>query len=116
MSESLGKKQERFSRAYWQLLGYAHSRGYGVRQGEGLRTKEQSEWYSQRGLGIVNSVHRLKLAHDIYLSVDGELLWDGFPYRDCGEFWCSLGDDHRWGGNMLRRDVYHFSFLHKGRY
>ena len=81
-----------------------------------FRTKEQAEIYVEQGKGILSSVHRLKLALDMYVLQDGKIVWSGDIYAKLGEKWKSLDEDARWGGDMRRRDVYHFSFWHNGRY
>lgn len=114
---TLGQKQELFARLYGQLLCWIDEQGWAARLGEVLRTKEQAEIYAAQGKGIKNSVHRLKLAGDLFLSVDGKVVWDGPEYKACGEYWKSLHESCRWGGDFRpRRDVYHFSLIHNGVY
>ena len=113
----LGEKQEAFAESLAWLLDIAHDEGYGVRLQELKRTKEQAQIYVDAGTGILNSVHCHNLAIDLYLTVDGELQWDGEPYRYLGERWKSRTTDdleHCWGGDFTRRDVYHFSIGHAG--
>ena len=113
--ETLGEKQERFSRSLWRLLQYAEDQGIGVRMGECYRSKAEAKRLAVMGRGIVNSNHTRRLAVDLYLSVAGKVLWDGWPYEMLGDFWKSMGDDYRWGGDFKnRRDVYHFSIKHRG--
>lgn len=115
---TLGQKQEAFSRSFAKLLMYADMLGVGVRIGEVLRTKEQAEIYAKQGKGIINSNHRNKLAVDIILTKDGQVLWDGDEYKKLARKWKSYskpGLDHCWGGDFSKyRDVYHFSIKHGG--
>lgn len=114
MAESLGQKQERFAAHFGLLLVFAHNNGIGVRIGEVLRTKEMAELYAKQGKGIKNSNHLNKLAVDVFLTVDGELQWDGEAYERLARKWKSFGPDYCWGGGFARRDVYHYSIKHRG--
>lgn len=114
---SLNAKQARFTYKIAQLIVWAkESLGVDLIGAELFRTKEQAEIYAKTGKGIINSVHRLKLALDMYVYKDGKILWDSNYYHAIGRKWKSMDDDARWGGDMKRRDVYHYSFYHKGRF
>jgi len=139
MTESLREKQSRFARALPRLLDYAHSLGYDVTLGECYRSDEQAEINAigfdgrkqvaqlvrtafpllaakienNRGNGIRNSVHMLRLAIDLQLfDLAGKWVQDVYPYSLLGEFWESLDKDHRWGGRF--KDAPHFSIEHEG--
>lgn len=114
---TLGEKQEIFAQSLATLLREADRHGYGVRIGEVWRPPEMARIYAEQGKGIITSNHRNKLAVDIVLSVDGEIAWDGEPYRVLAGIWRGLsapGLDHCWGGDFARRDVYHYSIRHRG--
>jgi hypothetical protein len=82
---------------------------------EAFRTKEQAEIYAASGRGILNSVHRKKLAVDLFRYKDGTISWDVEDYTQLGQYWKTLHPDARWGGDFLgRRDAVHFSFEHNG--
>ena len=110
----LGKKQEEFSICLAKFVVWIYCQGWKIRWGEVLRTKEQAEIYAREGKGILNSVHRKKLAADVYLSKRGKVVWGIEDYRDLGDKWKSLHPLARWGGDFRRRDVFHFSFEHNG--
>lgn len=139
MSETLREKQSRFARALPRLLNYAHSLGYEVTLGEAYRTDEQAEinalgfrgrealaslvenqfpllakkLRNNRGNGIRNSTHCVRLAVDIQLfDRSGAWVQSAHAYSRLADFWESLGPDHkagvRWG------DTFHYSIEHEG--
>ena len=114
----LGAKQEVFSRLMCQLVTHMHEQGYEVRMGEVWRSKAAAEDNARRGVGIVNSCHRLKIALDINLFLDGDYLTTTEDHRVFGEFWEGLGAAHGvntcWGGRFKRRDGNHYSIEHNG--
>lgn len=139
MSSELLQKQWRFARSVGVLLDQAHRLGYLVTLGECYRSDEQAEINAigfdgrkqvaqlvrtafpllaakienNRGNGIRNSVHMLRLAIDLQLfDLAGKWVQDVYPYSLLGEFWESLDKDHRWGGRF--KDAPHFSIEHEG--
>lgn len=129
----LGEKQELFARLLPRLIDAALDQGFSVRCGELLRTERQARWNAAHcrrcrqtkghpyhrshrfvPLGIVNSVHRLKLAADLILFRDGEPLWSSDEYRALGDFWKAQHPLCRWGGDFRDPDGGHFSITHGG--
>ena len=114
---STNAKQARFTYKIAQLIIWAkETHNIDLIGAELFRTKEQAEIYAASGKGILNSVHRLKMALDMYVFKDGKIIWDGPEYKLIGDKWKTMDPDARWGGDMKRRDVYHYSFFHKGRF
>lgn len=113
---SLNRKQARFTYKIAQLICWANEELHVQLIGAELfRTKEQAEIYKEQGKGILNSVHRKKLALDMFVYKNGTISWDIEDYRPIGEKWKTMDPDARWGGDMLnRRDSVHFSFIHNG--
>lgn len=146
----LGAKQELFARLQPRLHDRAHELGFEIRMGEVLRFEQQARWNAThcrrckklkvhrdhptkhrfRAIGIVRSLHRLKLAEDMVLFKNGKPCWDTESYRELGEWWESLshlqGKRRRalgiplgvkfeccWGGRF--NDGGHFSIGHGGR-
>ena len=139
MSETLRQKQSRFARQVPRLIDYAHALGYEVTFGECYRTDEQAEIHAlgfqgreavaqlierqfpmlaakirnNTGNGIRNSLHGKRLALDLQLfDSEGRWITEVYPYQLVGEYWESLGPDHRWGGRF--GDTPHFSIEHDG--
>lgn len=112
----LGAKQELFSRLLPRLYDKAHELGFEIRGGELYRPKEMAAIYAQRGLGIQNSLHCLKLAIDFNLFLDGEYITSSEHPKliELGEWWEEQHDLARWGGRFARRDGGHFSLEHGG--
>ena len=65
------------------------------------------------GSGIRGSLHELGLAADVNLYRNGKWLSSTEDHRAVGEYWESLGPDHRWGGRF--GDGNHYSIEHGGR-
>lgn len=115
---TLGEKQEVFLRNAAKLILWAFDRGYRIRGGELLRTKEQQEIYIKTGRSkTMNSRHLDKLAIDLNLIKDGKLSNDSKDYQPLGEYWMSLNPANVWGSDWNRNhsflderflDPYHF--------
>jgi len=110
----LGAKQELFARLMCQLITKMHQDGYEVRMGEVWRSKAAAEDNARRGVGVLNSAHRLKLAVDINLFLDSNYLTTTEDHRVFGEYWEGLHELCRWGGRFKRRDGNHYSLFHNG--
>lgn len=132
-------KQIRFARAVPRLLDYAFEQGFMVTLGETYRTPVQAEINAlgagrshvaslvehafpllakalrvPAGNGIRTSLHVSRLAIDLQLFDDkGVWLQHAEPYERLGDYWESLGSDHRWGGRF--GDTPHYSIEHEGR-
>ncbi|MBX2809491.1 MAG: hypothetical protein KTR20_12775 [Cellvibrionaceae bacterium] len=102
----LGKKQELFSRLLVKLMAYAFDCGYEMRLGHALRCQNCP-------VGRKTSCHKLKLAQDINLFLDGVYLSNTADHQRLGEYWESLHPLCRWGGRF--GDGNHYSLEHKGR-
>lgn len=110
--EPLGQKQERFSLMLAQFIIEVYRRGYHVRMGEVLRTEEQAKLNAEKGTGIANSVHCLKLAADLNIFKGGLWLSDTKELTELGVLWESMGGT--WGGRFKKPDGNHFSLAHNG--
>ena len=108
-------KQQRFTVCVGHLLNYAHAKGYGLTFGDAFRDPRPfGEFGEAKSYAHRNSVHKLRLAVDLNLFVEGAYITDGMhvAYQDLGAFWKTLDDAARWGGDF--RDANHFSFEHGG--
>jgi hypothetical protein len=111
--QTLRQKQNRFAGMVGRLLLRAQEMGYEVTLGEAYRTPEQAALNAQKGTGIRNSLHSLRLAIDLNLFLNGAWLIGSDDHRPLGEWWESIGGS--WGGNFKRQDGGHYSLEHEGR-
>lgn len=123
---NLPAKQELFSREFNALCYRILCDGWQIRHGHLFRDPEWAQELEERGLGIADSLHTLKLAGDLYLSFGhdrGGVSWDVEDYRPYGEQWKArtkfwrkrqVPVDFHWGGDFVRVDSFHFSIGHNG--
>ncbi len=110
---SLGEKQELFCKLLPVLMCYIFSRGYRIRQGDGFRDPRAFGKFGEPGpYGKSTSVHKWKLAKDLFLMLGKKYLTKTEDYRDPGEYWETLHPLCRWGGRF--KDGNHFSIEHEG--
>lgn len=111
----LVQKQWLFSANVGRLLLWSHSKGYRLTLGEAHRPPEVAQLYAAQGRGIANSVHTVRLAIDLLLFLDGVYQRDSAAYKPLGDYWKTLHEDNRWGGDFKRPDGNHFSMIWQGR-
>lgn len=112
---TLRKKQSRFAKCIGQLINYAYSQGYELTFGDAFRDNRVfGEFGQKKSYSHKNSVHKIRLAVDFNLFVDGKFIQNGdHPvYQELGEYWKTLDSEARWGGDF--NDANHFSFTHWG--
>ena len=111
MAEKLGDKQRRFARLLPRLIDHAHELGFEVTIGDTFRDPRVHGVFGiKKGYGAAKSVHKLKLAVDLNLFRNGELLKDSEGHRPLGEWWEKQGGC--WGGRF--NDGNHYSLEHEG--
>ena len=103
-----------------KLFAYAQSKNYVLTLAEGfvqeVRKTREGLWV-QDGVHMPSSLHYLRLAQDLNLWVDGELITHGshLAWQDLGDFWENLDPSCAWGGHFTSHDACHFSIAFKGR-
>lgn len=126
--------QARHARYVARLILEADEDGFVVTLGEAERPEWVARVYAEFGRGIVDSLHRHRLATDLQLYLpaahrefgptnvtdwigDDESAAEAVTLvRPLGERWKSYHPDHAWGGDFQGRpDVYHFSTRYGGR-
>jgi len=106
--------QEEFSQAVAKLIQQASAMGFGVTLGEAWRTPEQAQWDAEHHTGISHSVHCDRLAIDLNLFKDGQFLTEPAAYVQLGNWWKTLGEHYRYGGDFKIRDYDHYSISPDG--
>lgn len=111
----MNEKQSRFAFCIADFLCWLRAEGYWAVFGEGYRPHEVAQYYAAHNLGIENSLHELRLAHDLFLFFgDGKPLTTFEQYLPAGEQWEKMDPLARWGGRFKKLDCGHFSFEHNG--
>jgi len=106
----LSDKQIRFTKMIAQLIIYADSLGYGLTFGDAYRSpKVFGERGEEKGYGEAYSNHKVRLAVDFNLFIDGRYVTEDKPYQYLHDFWKLLG------GETIKNDLNHFSLQHEGR-
>jgi len=111
----VSKLQEEFAQSTAKLIQKAVELGYTVTFGEAWRTPQQAQWDADHGTGISHSLHVQRLAIDLNFFKNGGYIQDGSQLKDLGDWWKSLGENYRWGGDFhTRPDGNHFSITPDG--
>lgn len=116
---TLLQTQIAFTKLLPRLINFCFERNYEAVAGELFRPKETVQIYAAQGRGSKTSVHPEKLALDLSLFINGNLLTKTESYQEVGEYWESLGTEEVktvWGGRFQSRpDGNHFSVEWQGR-
>lgn len=114
---ALHDAQVRFTRMLAEHLQWARMAlpaGQELVVAEVYRPPETAKLYALQGRGSLTSLHCDKLAADILLFENGELVTETERYTVLGEHWESLGG--AWGGRFRDRpDGNHMSLEFEGR-
>ena len=108
-------KQQEFTKCVGMLIAYAYFKGYAFTFGDAFRDRRAFGEFGQKKLySASKSTHKIRLAVDLNLFVNGEYIRNGkHPvYIELGEYWESLNVNAKWGGRF--NDANHFSFQHWG--
>ena len=109
--ETLRQKQSRFASMVPRLIDKAMEMGYEVTLGDANRDERVFGAVGVfKGYGNAGSCHKLRLASDINLFMDGKFLSSTEDHRVLGEWWKKQGGT--WGGDF--EDGNHYSLEHEG--
>lgn len=104
MSELLTKQIE-FATAIGKLLLWCHENGHAVTFGDAYRDPRLHGGLGvKKAYGHRNSCHKLRLAVDLNLIIDGKLA-ERDDYAPLHDYWDTIG-----GSERLEYDMNHFSF------
>lgn len=114
---SLRLKQSAFCECFGNLIRYAYGRGYNLTFGDAYRDPRVfGSFGEKKAYSAASSVHKIRLAGDLNLFVEGKWISGEHPaWDDLGAYWKSLHPDARWGGDFKSKDLNHFSFEHEGK-
>lgn len=110
---TLREKQSLFAQLFARLILKVPELGMECTIGEVERPQVAADAYAAAGKGIKNSLHRVRLAADLHLFLNGQYLADTEAHRPLGEWWEAQHELCRWGGRF--KDGNHYSLEHEGR-
>lgn len=111
---SLGNEQRKFTLMVSQLITYAYELGYELTFGDAYRDPRVFGEVGEKKSGSYGkpaSNHKIRLAVDFNLFLNGEYLTTTEDHKILGEYWEKLGGS--WGGRF--NDGNHYSLEYKGR-
>lgn len=113
MKNQLLNSQQLFASNLGKLLLYINNNGFECSIGEVERTKYQQKEYVRTGRSkTMNSNHLKRLAADIFIFKNDELINDKNKLYEIGKYWESLHVNNRYGGFFRNfTDVPHFEML-----
>ncbi len=110
---TLGQKQRLFTRLLASLIAWAYDNGYEITLGDAYRdSRVFGRVGEKKGYGRASSNHKIRLAADLNLFLDGEYLTETEDHQKLGEHWESLHELCEWGGRF--NDGNHYSLSHNG--
>ena len=117
----LNLKQRIFSFNVGRLLAWIYANGYEVTFGEAYRTPEQQALYLKSGkTKVATSQHQNRLAIDLNLmktpNSDYGYIADTSAYKAIGDYWVSLHEDNRWGGDWDKDGLITDEKFHDGNH
>jgi hypothetical protein len=101
---TLGDKRRRFTEAKALLIQYVQYRGWKAAEDYLKRCQECP-------VGDHDSVHKLGLAVDLNLYINGVYIRDERGHEELHDFWDLLG-----GAPRIDDDMNHYSFEHNGKW
>jgi len=111
---TLGQKQRKHMLHIAMLISWAYNNGYELTAGDAYRDARSHGKMGQRvAYGQASSNHKIRLAHDFNLFVNGKYQRSNEAHRPLGEYWESLDSENVWGGRF--GDGNHYSTKHNGR-
>lgn len=112
MSELLAL-QFKFARMVPALIAQAHALGFNVTLGDAYRDPRlHGEVGIKGGYGHPRSCHKVRLAIDLNLFRDGQLLQSSEAHQALGQWWEAQDPAAKWGGKF--QDGNHYSLEFQG--
>ncbi len=111
---TLGQKQRLFTKLIAELITWAYDNGYELTVGDFYRDSRAFGAMGKKKLySASNSNHKIRLAGDLNLFIDGKYMTKTTDHTPIGEKWESMHELCRWGGRFS--DGNHYSIEHNGR-
>ncbi|TLP81361.1 M15 family metallopeptidase [Maribacter sp. ACAM166] len=102
----LSAHQQIFTLNVSMLICFAFENGLRLTFGEAYRTTEQQLLYVQSGKSqTMNSNHLRRLAVDFNVFKDGNLTYKWADLKPLGDYWETLHENNRWGGDWNKNDL-----------
>ncbi|HET8885245.1 MAG TPA: M15 family metallopeptidase [Salinimicrobium sp.] len=103
---TLSEKQRIFTRNIAKLIEYAYCNNIELTFGHAWRSEEEQRRLVNEGKSqTMNSNHLNRLAVDFNVFVDGELTWKWEDIKPLGDYWETLNDKNRWGGDWNNNEI-----------
>jgi hypothetical protein len=113
---TLSGAQQEFTRDIAKLIEYIYEQGYACTFGDAYRSPKAHGGMGENGpYGRARSAHKQRLAVDFNLFLNGKYLTKTSDHKPFGQYWKSLRDDNRWGGDFMPvSDGNHYSKRYGG--
>ena len=106
---TLREEQSKFALAVADLIQEAHKRGYEVTLGDAYRDPRlHGAVGEKKGYGHSRSCHKVRLAIDLNLFINGEYQTGATGHDELHDWWVSA----KGGAPMIEGDFNHYSFKH----
>lgn len=110
---SLRELQSEFAALVPRLIDKAIALGYQVTLGDAFRDwRVHGSIGTKMGYGHSKSVHKVRLAIDLNLFLNGVFMEGTAAHKELGEWWEQQHPLARWGGRF--NDGNHYSFEYEG--
>lgn len=110
----LSEMQRKFTHGIGKLIMFAYSEGYELTTGDGYRDPRlHGEFGEKKGYGAAFSVHKVRLAQDLNLWVNGEYIQSSEhpAWAVLHEYW----EKECGGAPAVPKDANHFSYEYQGK-
>jgi D-alanyl-D-alanine carboxypeptidase len=111
---NLREQQSLFVKLVGTLIDWTYASGYELTFSEAYRSPQEALLNAKSGVGIAASLHCERLAIDLNLFRDGVNLTQVADYQIMGDYWKTLHELARWGGDFASPDADHFSLTYGG--
>lgn len=108
---SLGNERRQFTEAIALLTFYAVYYGRHIADQEWFLAVDMAKRCRDCEVGDDDSVHKLGLAEDMNLYINGRYIEDETGHTELHDFWDMLG-----GAPRIKKDLNHYSFKFQGKW